>query len=314
MSLPRYLRDKLDNYKHESEMKYEAIFKLGELETRKKFNCKTSIDDKIKFYVKYKYILNNIWISEWDMEYLSTSKSLGSYKKNDPLERDKEYKDLYKFCPDQMVDIKMDYIECRADFYDILFNDDDYMDSDKEYDLCYHHHGNELYYFIRENHQMPISKLYLSNKSLTNRLSKKIKKKCVKSYILLVNGVYYIFYFYREHTNKSKFSPYFIMKNMNYVFNNFITDVSTQKIRSKEYKSRSFPPSLRILIFENDNYTCKICNKHKDKLPESEHLEIDHIVEWEDGGKTSYNNGQTVCSSCNKGKHHAKKKLAAINA
>jgi len=87
-----------------------------------------------------------------------------------------------------------------------------------------------------------------------------------------------------------------------------------REFSSRVYASRNFPSSLRVLIFERDNYTCKICGRHKDSLIEDGlHLEVDHIIEYEDGGETTYNNGQTVCSCCNKGKHHAKKKIIALN-
>ncbi|VAW78412.1 hypothetical protein MNBD_GAMMA12-613 [hydrothermal vent metagenome] len=79
-------------------------------------------------------------------------------------------------------------------------------------------------------------------------------------------------------------------------------------IRQKVYASRNFPVKLKKIIFEGDNYTCQICGKHKNVLvTEGLHLECDHIKEWVDGGQTTYDNGQTVCSSCNKGKYHAKK-------
>lgn len=86
-------------------------------------------------------------------------------------------------------------------------------------------------------------------------------------------------------------------------------EIKSRIYRNRDFKSRIFPPALRFSIFERDNYTCQVCGKHKSNLPKREHLEIDHIIEWEDGGKTSYNNGQTVCSSCNKGKHHSKRRV-----
>jgi len=82
----------------------------------------------------------------------------------------------------------------------------------------------------------------------------------------------------------------------------------SKQFMMKEHKSRTFPSSLRQAIFERDNFSCRLCGIHKDKAIEKGlHLEVDHIVEWEDGGKTTYLNGQTVCSDCNKGKHHYKK-------
>jgi len=76
--------------------------------------------------------------------------------------------------------------------------------------------------------------------------------------------------------------------------------------KNKDYGVRIYPKKLKYLILERDNFQCQICGIHKNNLKNKEHLEIDHIIEWEDGGKTTYNNGQTICSGCNKGKHHAK--------
>jgi len=77
------------------------------------------------------------------------------------------------------------------------------------------------------------------------------------------------------------------------------------------YSQRRFPPALRHLVFCRDQFTCQICGRTKQQLiRENLHLEVDHIQEWEDGGETCYENGQTVCSECNKGKHFAKKYIS----
>lgn len=87
------------------------------------------------------------------------------------------------------------------------------------------------------------------------------------------------------------------------------------KVRDRVYASRTFPPVLRQIILERDNYTCQVCLKDKAAvLAAGVHLEIDHINPWEDGGQTTYINGQTICSGCNSGKHHAKKYLHSIAA
>lgn len=82
--------------------------------------------------------------------------------------------------------------------------------------------------------------------------------------------------------------------------------------QNKVYPNRTFPVSLRNIIFDRDNYQCKICGIHRDSLPKDKHLEVDHILAWQDGGQTTLSNGQTVCSDCNKGKHHSKKYLNLI--
>jgi 5-methylcytosine-specific restriction endonuclease McrA len=78
-------------------------------------------------------------------------------------------------------------------------------------------------------------------------------------------------------------------------------------IKSKRYKSRSFPATLRSLIFERDGYRCCNCGKHREELVKlGLQLEVDHILAVVDGGFTEYSNGETLCSECNIAKHHNK--------
>lgn len=78
-------------------------------------------------------------------------------------------------------------------------------------------------------------------------------------------------------------------------------------IKTRVYKSRTFPSKLRYAILKRDNFTCQSCGTHKDNLPKSVNLEIDHIKSYSRGGQTTYSNGQTLCSNCNKGKYHSEK-------
>lgn len=83
--------------------------------------------------------------------------------------------------------------------------------------------------------------------------------------------------------------------------------------RKRVYSSRTFPPALRAIIFERDSYTCQVCLRDRAALlARGLHLECDHIQEWEDGGQTTLDNGQTLCDECNKAKHHAKHYLGMI--
>ena len=53
---------------------------------------------------------------------------------------------------------------------------------------------------------------------------------------------------------------------------------------------------MRFSIYEKDNYRCRKCKRHTDDL------EIDHIISIAKGGKSEYNNLQTLCKRCNKNK------------
>jgi hypothetical protein len=77
---------------------------------------------------------------------------------------------------------------------------------------------------------------------------------------------------------------------------------------NKVYKSRSFPPSVRSMILARDGFCCQACGRSRDELiREGSHLQVDHKVAWEDGGKTCYSNGETLCRECNHAKHTTKK-------
>lgn len=85
------------------------------------------------------------------------------------------------------------------------------------------------------------------------------------------------------------------------------------EVRDRVYSSRLFPAALRAIIFARDNYTCQVCLRHRTALLIAGlHLECDHIDAWEEGGQTTYANGQTICSNCNKAKHHAKTYLGMV--
>lgn len=86
-------------------------------------------------------------------------------------------------------------------------------------------------------------------------------------------------------------------------------------LRNKVYASRCFPAHLRTIIFERDEYRCQICLRDRETLLRfGLYLEVDHILPYIDGGKTTYSNGRTLCSECNRAKHHAKGYLSAIQS
>jgi len=75
-----------------------------------------------------------------------------------------------------------------------------------------------------------------------------------------------------------------------------------------ETDSRLYKGVLRQLVFEKHNYTCQTCGLTIEQAKKKKiSLEVDHEVAWVDGGKTTYDNGQVLCSDCNKAKHHIKK-------
>lgn len=52
-------------------------------------------------------------------------------------------------------------------------------------------------------------------------------------------------------------------------------------------------------LFIRDNYTCQYCGRHKNTLKTNEFLTRDHIFPRERGGRDTWLNVITACSSCN---------------
>ena len=55
---------------------------------------------------------------------------------------------------------------------------------------------------------------------------------------------------------------------------------------------------MRFAIYKRDGYRCRICGRSQ----RSDYLEIDHIKPIAKGGKSTYNNLQTLFRRCNKEK------------
>jgi len=58
---------------------------------------------------------------------------------------------------------------------------------------------------------------------------------------------------------------------------------------------------LRFLVLRKDNFKCVACGRNPATNPEIV-LHVDHILAWDKGGETVYENLQTLCSICNIGK------------
>ena len=63
---------------------------------------------------------------------------------------------------------------------------------------------------------------------------------------------------------------------------------------------------MRFAIYERDGYRCRKCGKY------TEDLEIDHIFPISKGGKSTYDNLQTLCHKCNQKKSNFIEKDAVI--
>ncbi len=81
--------------------------------------------------------------------------------------------------------------------------------------------------------------------------------------------------------------------------NTVITSSESKNIIQKT--NRDPPLRLRFQVLKRDNFTCVQCGASPAK-DQSVELHVDHIKPWSKGGKTIYENLQTLCSKCNLGK------------
>ena len=68
-----------------------------------------------------------------------------------------------------------------------------------------------------------------------------------------------------------------------------------QAVTDEEFGGRTFPKDVARQMKRDAAYCCAHCgNRFK-----SHNLQIDHIVAWANGGRTSMSNGQVLCTGCN---------------
>ena len=64
---------------------------------------------------------------------------------------------------------------------------------------------------------------------------------------------------------------------------------------------RRISPTLRYKVLNHDNSKCRVCGNSPTLDPTCV-LQVDHIVPYSKGGKTTFENLQTLCRQCNLGK------------
>jgi hypothetical protein len=80
------------------------------------------------------------------------------------------------------------------------------------------------------------------------------------------------------------------------------TNGGTQQRTTNFHKTkRDINLRLRFLVMRRDNFKCVICGRSPATDPKII-LHVDHIVSWEKGGETLFENLQTLCSDDNLGK------------
>ena len=84
------------------------------------------------------------------------------------------------------------------------------------------------------------------------------------------------------------------------------SEESIKKIEKAEFPAQHKTPRtinwrLRFIVMRRDNFKCKNCGRSPATDPIII-LHVDHIKAWANGGKTTLENLQTLCSVCNIGK------------
>ena len=73
------------------------------------------------------------------------------------------------------------------------------------------------------------------------------------------------------------------------------------EIISRHKTKRDINWRLRFLVLRRDNYKCIACGQSP-ATSTGTVLHVDHILAWDNGGETVYENLQTLCMLCNIGK------------
>lgn len=88
-----------------------------------------------------------------------------------------------------------------------------------------------------------------------------------------------------------------IIKRLNNKRGNFYNDRQIWDAISRVERGR-VSNKMRFSIYERDGYKCRHCGING-RFNKSVQLEIDHIIPISKGGKTTYDNLQTLCHRCN---------------
>ena len=95
--------------------------------------------------------------------------------------------------------------------------------------------------------------------------------------------------------------------NMNNSFNSGFNPYNSNKKVDRDSR-RTFSVTQRKELKSTQNNKCKICGIELS----DDNIDYDHIIPWEDGGKTIVANGQAICLKCHREKTR-KEKLKKVD-
>lgn len=171
-------------------------------------------------------------------------------------------------------------------------------------------YGNEIMFdkYSKEVKEKCVLNTFDTNDLLKNkRRLAKVEKKCFGSMIKTPRieysiSVRLILTDLGDHYIRSKYTVFYpneirsLIDRINDQYNGFYRDEEIWKaiVRVERGKVSN---KLRFAIYARDGNRCRICGRYS-----TTDLEIDHIIPIAKGGKTTFDNLQTLCRDCNKRK------------
>jgi 5-methylcytosine-specific restriction endonuclease McrA len=92
--------------------------------------------------------------------------------------------------------------------------------------------------------------------------------------------------------------PYLVVRSPSATFKVPVTVVLKRYVRGRQIFTTSAGLTQKNLYLR-DNYTCQYCLRHKNEFKQKEFLTRDHIIPECKGGKSTWENLVTACSTCN---------------
>lgn len=141
------------------------------------------------------------------------------------------------------------------------------------------------------------------NSKLNKTLLLKIEKSCFNEKVLKPKVTFSISITLTHGYYRSKQEVFHqdeilhLISRLNNTTNGFYNDRATWEALCRVERGR-VSNRMRFSIYRRDGYKCCICGKHGS----AEELEIDHIKPIAKGGKSTYDNLQTLCKKCNQQK------------
>lgn len=163
----------------------------------------------------------------------------------------------------------------------------------------------QLLNYIEKKKTIINEKIKYNNNLIKPRKFERLENNLISSLILKPITEVNIFVTMHYSSPKGRVNLY---KRAEFNFNDIKTSLNSLSRSKLDKKTRDelnyvergeVSDSLRYDVFTRDGYKCKICGASANQGVQ---LHVDHIVPISKGGKSNFNNLQTLCERCNIGK------------